>query len=82
MHVFVAGATGVLGRRLVPQLVLRGHRVTATTTSEAKLAMLDEMGAEGVLMDGLDAASVGEAVAAAQPDAIAHQMTSISRSPT
>ncbi len=81
MHVFIAGGTGVLGRRLVPLLVLRGHRVTATTTSEAKLAPLEQMGAEGVLMDGLDAASVGEAVAAAQPDAIAHQMTSISPKP-
>jgi nucleoside-diphosphate-sugar epimerase len=78
MHVFVAGGTGVLGQRLVPQLVARGHRVTATTTSRTKLGLLDRMGAAGVVMDGLDAASVGEAVAAARPDAIAHQMTAIS----
>jgi nucleoside-diphosphate-sugar epimerase len=78
MRVFVACGTGVLGRRLVPQLVARGHKVTATTTSAAKLSMLAQMGAEGVVMDGLDAASVGEAVAKAQPDAVVHQMTAIS----
>jgi nucleoside-diphosphate-sugar epimerase len=76
--VFVAGGTGVLGRRLVPQLVARGHQVTATTTSAAKLDLLGQLGAAGVVMDGLDAASVGEAVAAAQPDTIVHQMTAIS----
>jgi len=74
----VAGGTGVLGRRLVPQLVARGHQVTATTTSAAKLDLLGQLGAAGVVMDGLDAASVGEAVAAAQPDTIVHQMTAIS----
>jgi len=78
MRVFVAGGTGVIGRRLVPQLVARGHRVTATTTSAAKLGMLEQLGAEGVVMDGLDAASVGEAVAAARPDAIVNQMTALS----
>jgi nucleoside-diphosphate-sugar epimerase len=78
MRVFVAGGSGALGRRLVPQLVARGHQVTATTTSAAKLELLAKLGAEGVVMDGLDAASVGEAVAAAQPDAIVHQMTGLS----
>ena len=78
MRVFVAGGTGVLGRRLVPQLVARGHRVTATTTSAAKLGLVAEMGAEAVVMDGLDAVSVGEAVATAQPEVIVHQMTAIS----
>jgi nucleoside-diphosphate-sugar epimerase len=78
VRVFVAGGTGVLGRRLVPQLVARGHQVTATTTSAAKLGLVAVMGAKGVVMDGLDAASVGEAVAAARPDVIVHQMTAIS----
>ena len=78
MRVFVAGATGVIGRRLVPQLVARGHQVTATTTSAGKLGLLQQMGAEGVVMDGLDAASVGEAVATARPDAIVNQMTALS----
>jgi D-arabinose 1-dehydrogenase-like Zn-dependent alcohol dehydrogenase len=53
MRVFVAGGTGVL----VPQLVAHGHQVTATTTSAAKLDALAKLGAQGVLMDGLDAAS-------------------------
>ncbi|WP_346116587.1 NAD(P)-dependent oxidoreductase [Micromonospora coerulea] len=78
VRVFVAGGTGVLGRRLVPQLVARGHQVTATTTSAAKLGLLQQLGAEAAVMDGLDAMSVGEAVAAARPDAIVHQMTAIS----
>src|SRR5215211_5961028 len=78
MRVFVAGGTGVIGRRLVPQLVARGHQVTATTTSAGKLGLLEQLGAEGVVMDGLDAVSVGEAVAAARPDAIVHQMTGVS----
>jgi nucleoside-diphosphate-sugar epimerase len=78
MRVFVAGGTGVIGRRLVPELVARGHRVTATTTSAAKVRLLEQLGAEGTVMDGLDAASVGEAVAAARPDAIVHQMTGLS----
>ena len=78
MRVFVAGGTGVIGRRLVPQLVARGHQVTATTTSAGKLGLLEQLGAEGVVMDGLDAASVGEAVAAARPDSIVNQMTALS----
>jgi nucleoside-diphosphate-sugar epimerase len=78
MRVFVAGGTGVIGRRLVPQLVAGGHQVTATTTSAAKLGLLARLGAEGVVMDGLDPVSVGEAVAAARPDAVVHQMTGLS----
>ncbi|MFD4597375.1 NAD-dependent epimerase/dehydratase family protein [Streptomyces sp. NPDC058464] len=78
VRVFVAGGSGVLGRRLVPRLVARGHRVTATTTSAAKLGLLRELGADGVVMDGLDALSVGAAVAGARPDVIVHQLTAIS----
>jgi len=78
MRVFVAGGTGVIGRRLVPELVARGHHVTATTTSAGKVRLLERLGAEGTVMDGLDAASVGEAVAAARPDTVVHQMTGLS----
>jgi nucleoside-diphosphate-sugar epimerase len=78
MRVFVAGGTGVVGRRLVPQLVARGHEVTATTTSPGKVGSLLQLGARAVVMDGLDAGSVGTAVAAARPDVIVHQMTAIS----
>jgi nucleoside-diphosphate-sugar epimerase len=77
MRVFVAGGTGVLGRRLVPQLVARGHQVTATTTGPGKLGLLEQLGADAVVMEGLDAVSVGKAVDEAQPDAIVHQMTAI-----
>ncbi|MET9243186.1 NAD(P)-dependent oxidoreductase [Nonomuraea sp. NPDC003709] len=78
MRVFVAGGSGVLGQRLVPLLVARGHQVTASTTGAAKRGLLERLGAEAVVMDGLDAVSVGEAVAKARPDAIVHQMTAIS----
>jgi nucleoside-diphosphate-sugar epimerase len=78
VRVFVAGGTGVIGRRVVPQLVARGHEVTATTTSAGKLESLARLGAKGVVMDGLDAASVGEAVAAARPEVLVNQMTALS----
>jgi nucleoside-diphosphate-sugar epimerase len=77
MRVFVAGATGAIGRRLVPQLVADGHHVTATTRTEAKVELLTGLGAEPVVVDGLDAAAVGAAVAQAEPDAIVHQMTAL-----
>lgn len=79
MRVFVAGGSGVLGQRLLPQLVARGHQVTATTTSRAKLSLLERLGAEGVVMDGMDAVAVGEAVAAAKPDVVVNQMTALSQ---
>lgn len=81
MRVFVAGGAGVLGRRLVPLLVAGGHQVTATVTSAAKLAFVEKLGADAVVMDGLDARSVAAAVAMAQPDVIVHQMTAISGKP-
>jgi len=76
--VFVAGATGAIGLRLVPQLVSAGHEVVATTRSETKFELLRALGAEAVALDGLDAAAVGQAVARAEPDVIVHQMTSLS----
>ncbi|HZC74195.1 MAG TPA: NAD(P)-dependent oxidoreductase [Jatrophihabitans sp.] len=78
MRVFVAGAAGAIGVRLVPQLVARGHQVTATTKSETKLRLLRELGAEPVMMDGLDRGSVNEAVTTARPDVIVHEMTALS----
>jgi nucleoside-diphosphate-sugar epimerase len=81
MHVYVAGGTGAIGRRLIPQLVERGHRVTATTTNPSKTAGLELLGAEAVVVDGLDGAAVGEAVAKAAPDAVVHQMTALSGKP-
>lgn len=81
MRVFVAGATGVIGQPLVRQLVGHGHQVTAMTRSAGKADPLHRLGAEVVVADGLDAGAVGEAVAAAEPDAIVHQMTALSGKP-
>lgn len=81
MRVFVAGATGAIGTPVVRQLIERGHRVTATTRHPDKLDRLRRLGATAVIMDGLDAASVGEAVARAEPEAIVHQMTALSGKP-
>jgi nucleoside-diphosphate-sugar epimerase len=77
MHVFIAGGAGAIGKRLIPQLVERGHRVTATTRDPAKLAGIDGLGAHAVIVDGLDGAAVGEAVASTEPDAVVHQMSSL-----
>ncbi len=81
MRVFVAGATGAVGRRLVPQLVAHGHQVTATTRTPDKVELLRSLGAEPVVVDGLDGLAVGEAVARAEPDAIVHQMTALAGKP-
>jgi nucleoside-diphosphate-sugar epimerase len=77
MRVFVAGATGVIGQRLVPRLVAAGHQVVATTRSPAKTDMLRALGAEPVIVDGLDAMAVGEAVGHAEPEVVIHQMTQL-----
>jgi nucleoside-diphosphate-sugar epimerase len=77
MRVFVAGAGGVIGRQLVPLLTAQGHRVTATTRSPGKTGPLRALGAEPAVLDGLDAAAVGEAVARAGPDVVIHQMTAL-----
>jgi nucleoside-diphosphate-sugar epimerase len=77
MRVFVAGAAGAIGQQLLPQLVAQGHQVTASTRNPAKAARLRELGADPVVVDGLDAMAVGEAVARAEPEAVVHQMTSL-----
>lgn len=77
MHVYLAGGTGALGRRLIPQLVEHGHRVTATTRDPRKTALLERLGAEPTVVDGLDSSAVGESVAKAEPDAVVHQMTAL-----
>jgi 2-alkyl-3-oxoalkanoate reductase len=77
MRVFVTGATGALGRHLVPGLVAAGHEVTATTRTAAKVAQLREAGAEPVVLDGLDREAVIAAVRAASPEVIVHEMTAL-----
>ncbi|GIF74982.1 NAD-dependent epimerase/dehydratase family protein [Asanoa siamensis] len=78
MRVFVTGATGAVGRYLVPGLVEAGHQVTATTRKADKLRGLREVGAEAVVVDGLDRDGVLAAVRAAEPEVIVHQMTALS----
>jgi nucleoside-diphosphate-sugar epimerase len=77
MHVLVVGATGAIGRQLIPQLVAAGHQVTGTTRSPAKLNMVRAAGADARVLDGLDAAAVGTLVAGTEPDVIVHEMTAI-----
>src|SRR3954454_20221800 len=81
MRVFVAGATGAVGRRLVPKLIGAGHEVTASTRTSAKSEHLRALGATPVVADGLDADAMKRAVAEARPDAIVHQMTALSGAP-
>jgi nucleoside-diphosphate-sugar epimerase len=81
MRVFVAGAGGAVGKRLVPMLVARGHQVTGTTSRAESVETIRRLGAEPVVVDGLDAVGIGEAVARAEPDAIIHEMTALSGSP-
>ncbi len=77
MRVFVAGATGAIGKQLVPRLVAAGHEVHGMTRSASKQAMLDELGAVAVVADALDPDQVAEAVGRARPDVIVHELTAI-----
>src|ERR687898_1531030 len=77
MRVFVAGATGAIGRQLVPRLVANGHEVHGMTRSASKQAMLDELGAVPVVADALDPDQVADAVGRAKPDVIVHQLTAL-----
>ena len=77
MRVFVTGATGALGRHLVPALVAEGHEVIATTKTPAKAAGLRAAGAVPVILDGLDRDAVIAGVLAASPDVIVHEMTAL-----
>lgn len=78
MHVFLAGSTGVLGRRIVPLLVEGGHRVTALIRDANAAAMLQAIGAEPVTVDAFDADALIEVVVKASPDVLMHQLTDLS----
>jgi nucleoside-diphosphate-sugar epimerase len=77
MKIFVAGATGAMGRQLVPRLVVAGHEVVGTTRSESRTRQLYDLGATPAVLDALDPEQVANAIAEAEPDAIIHQLTSI-----
>src|SRR5215218_6294259 len=78
MKLFVAGATGAIGRQLVPQLVARGHEVVGMTKSASKQELVRSLGARPVVADGLDPDAVAEAVASAEPEVIVHELTALS----
>src|SRR5690348_5626078 len=77
MRVFVTGASGALGSRLVPRLVDAGHEVIGTHSRPASAHLLRELGAEPARVDLLDARAVREAVLDSRPDAIVHQATAL-----
>lgn len=77
MLVFIAGATGAVGRRLIPLLVSAGHSVVGLTHTPAKAGMITAFGAKAVVADGLDERAIGEAVASSEPDVVVHEMTDL-----
>ncbi|HLI22728.1 MAG TPA: NAD-dependent epimerase/dehydratase family protein [Stellaceae bacterium] len=77
MRVFLAGATGAVGSRLMPLLVSSGHSVIGQTRPEAKAAAIRAAGGEPVVVDGLDKARLRDAVVAARPEAVIHEMTAL-----
>jgi uncharacterized protein YbjT (DUF2867 family) len=81
MRVFVAGASGVIGVRLVPLLVAAGHEVAGMTRSPAKVELLRGLGAEPVVCDAFDAAALCEAVVAFQPEAVVNELTDLPDEP-
>jgi nucleoside-diphosphate-sugar epimerase len=80
MKVLVAGATGALGRQLVPKLAARGHEVFGMTRSESKRDLIRGLGATPVVADALDPDAVAKAVAESDPEVIVHQLTALSSS--
>src|SRR5688572_16055570 len=77
MRVFVGGASGAIGTRLVPQLIEAGHDVTGTFRSPGGAERLRALGAKAVALDLLDARAVREAVLASEPEAIVHEATAL-----
>jgi nucleoside-diphosphate-sugar epimerase len=77
MRIFVAGATGAVGRSLVPALISAGHSVAGLTRTAAKVDTIKRMGAEPVVADGLDEAAIRTAVVSVRPDIIIDEMTDL-----
>ncbi|MGB6176198.1 MAG: NAD(P)-dependent oxidoreductase [Methylocella sp.] len=79
MKIFVAGATGAVGRRLVLLLTAAGHEVAGLTRSPAKADLLRRIGATPVVADALDPSAVMDVVKREKPDVVVHELTSIER---
>jgi nucleoside-diphosphate-sugar epimerase len=77
VRIFVAGASGVIGSRLVPLLAAGGHEIAGMTRSPGKASMLRELGADPVICDVFDAGALTRAVAAFAPDIVFHQLTDL-----
>jgi len=81
MHVFLAGATGAIGRRLVGLLLQSGHTVTGMTRFAGKAAQLEASGVAPAVVDAFDAKALTHAVARARPDVVIHQLTDLPQVP-
>jgi nucleoside-diphosphate-sugar epimerase len=81
VRIFLAGASGVIGRRLVPLLRQAGHSVVGTTRAPVKVSGLRALGAEPVVVDAFDASALSRAVTAAAPDIVIHQLTDLPAAP-
>jgi nucleoside-diphosphate-sugar epimerase len=77
MRIFLAGASGAVGRRLIPLLLADGHRVTGTTRSAAKAAELETHGVTPVVLDVFDAGALRDAVVKASSEIVIHQLTDL-----
>ena len=77
MRVFLAGASGAIGKKLIPLLLEAGHHVTGTTRTPSKADEIRAWGAEAAIVDALDGEAVSKAVERARPEAIIHQLTAI-----
>src|SRR2546421_7038812 len=81
MRIFLAGASGVIGRRLTPLLLLMGHQVTGTTRSAEKAGQIEAMCGQPVVVDVFDAAALTKAVVAARSEVVVHQLTDLPNAP-
>ena len=79
MRIFIAGATGVLGRNLIPKLLNHGHSVIGTSSTKASCVNCSRLGADAVLMNGIDRDSVFAAISSSTPDVVVNEMTAISK---
>src|SRR4051794_30107630 len=77
MKIFLAGAAGAIGRRVVPRLVKAGHEVVGTSRTETGARLIETLGAQAVVVNVYDRAKLFDAFAEAQPDVLMHQLTDL-----